>query len=495
MKKLRLNLNSDEKSMVKKSKGPPNRMNDLSYTEWMRFQKSFFRHKSFQDLIRECIYFFTKAVWDDGRPSVSLVVGFSDFSISIVPSRRMVVTINDQFPNCLNKLELFCEKGKQFDFIMINLFDNIELEPDKYLASKSDLDKLFNSLRILLRTEKYCGIVSNSSNSLGTTFPIPWSISHHGRNFLRLKDEKIGLMSDENRVYSTLFFQNIPDERGPVDFSPQSVFVTKDHPHIPSWIIPKPPPRKRRELLHPAKFPETLVEEFIRIFTNEGDSIFDPMVGTGSTVLAAARIGRNGYGIDLSQEFVSIAKERLRKEFPVTLFEKDMQSRPKYEIIRGDATKLDELNIFRDMKFHYCITSPPYWSMLRNRGSEYQRSRRRMALPLFYSDDERDLGNISDYDQFLRTLVEVYKTVASKLVGPGYLTIILKNIKRKHVVYPLAWDIVYELCKTEGVYDYIGNTFWCQDDVPMKPFAVGIYWVSNTVHHYCLHFQKRLKLA
>ncbi len=36
-----------------------------------------------------------------------------------------------------------------------------------------------------------------------------------------------------------------------------------------------------------------------------------------------------------------------------------------------------------------------------------------------------------------------------------------------------------------------GNTLWCQHDVGLKPFAVGIYWMSNILHTYCLHFRKR----
>lgn len=495
MKRLDLNKNSDTRSKAKKSKGPPNRMNDLSYTEWMKFQKSFFQHKPFPDLIRECVYFFTKAIWGNGEPSVSLITGFKDFSISTIPGPREIVAIDDQFPNCLLKLESLCKAGKRFDFIMINLFDIVNVEPSRDFGLKRDIDQLFDSLKLLLRPEKYCCLVSNARNSSATTFPTPWSISYQGRSFLRLKDEKIGLMNDENRVYYTLFFQNIPDKRGTIDFSPRNIMMTEEHMTIPSWVIPKPPPRRKGELLHPAKFPEVLVERFIRMFTREGESVFDPMVGTGSAVLAAIRIGRNGYGLDLSEQFVKIARERLREEFPITLFEEDMQKRPEYRIVCGDATKLDDLDTFKDIRFNYCITSPPYWSMLRNRGSEYQRSRRRKNLPLFYSNDDRDLGNIGDYNQFLKKLVDVYKTAASRLVEIGHLTIIVKNIKRNHVVYPLAWDIVSELCKPEGLYNYIGNTFWCQDDIPMKPFAVGIHWVSNTVHQYCLHFQKRPESA
>ena len=60
----------DTSSVKRKRKGnrggPPNRMNDLAYRDWMKFQKSFFRFSSDQAFIEECVHFFTKAVWGDG---------------------------------------------------------------------------------------------------------------------------------------------------------------------------------------------------------------------------------------------------------------------------------------------------------------------------------------------------------------------------------------------------------------------------------------------
>jgi len=107
-----------------------------------------------------------------------------------------------------------------------------------------------------------------------------------------------------------------------------------------------------------------------------------------------------------------------------------------------------------------------------------------------YSESNNDLGNTQDYDKFLELLESVYIQVAYKLKPGAGLTVVVKNVKREHIVYTLAWDIVYRLCKPNGMYKYAGTTFWCQDDVGIKPFAVGIHWVSNTLHHYCLHFTR-----
>lgn len=64
---------------------------------------------------------------------------------------------------------------------------------------------------------------------------------------------------------------------------------------------------------HPAVFPEKLAEDHILSWTNKGDLVFDPMCGSGTTCKMAALNDRNWIGIDLSQEYIEIARQRLRE--------------------------------------------------------------------------------------------------------------------------------------------------------------------------------------
>src|SRR5215813_5974714 len=81
-----------------------------------------------------------------------------------------------------------------------------------------------------------------------------------------------------------------------------------------SWFIHNPPPRKKGVLVHPAKFPETLAQEFIEFFTKRGETVLDPMAGTGSALVAALRAGRNSYGIELNPKYAEIAKQIIEEE-------------------------------------------------------------------------------------------------------------------------------------------------------------------------------------
>jgi DNA modification methylase len=249
-----------------------------------------------------------------------------------------------------------------------------------------------------------------------------------------------------------------------------------------SWFVHNPPPRKKGVLVHPAKFPETLAQEFIEFFTKRGQTVLDPMVGTGSTLIAALRAGRHGFGVELNPKYAQIARQMVAAERE-TLGEAAAGLRS--EVIVGDAAQIATFDL---PLVDYVLTSPPYWDMLRARGAETQRKRRSTAgLDVTYSDDPNDLGNISDYEVFLEKLVAIYAGLNPFLREKAYLTIIVKNVKKGGKVYPLAWDLARELGKTYTLKD---EKIWCQDNQPLAPFGLGSAWVSNTFHHYCLQFRK-----
>jgi DNA modification methylase len=248
-----------------------------------------------------------------------------------------------------------------------------------------------------------------------------------------------------------------------------------------SWFIHNPPPRKKGVLVHPAKFPETMAQEFIEFFTKSGETVLDPMAGTGSTLVAALRAGRNSYGIELNPKYAEIAQQIIAQERE-TLGSK-VESL-KSEVLNADAA--DALNC-QLPTIDYLLTSPPYWDMLHARGAATQKKRRSAEeLDVFYSDDPNDVGNLHDYEEFLEKLVNIYKGLKPLLREKAYLTIIVKNVKKGGKIYPLAWDLARELGKTYTLKD---EKLWLQDNQRLAPYGLGSAWVSNTFHHYCLQFR------
>lgn len=252
-----------------------------------------------------------------------------------------------------------------------------------------------------------------------------------------------------------------------------------------SWFIHNPPPRRKDVLRHPAKFPETLAQEFIEFFTKRGQVVLDPMAGTGSTLIGALRCGRHSYGIELNPDYAHIARQVIANEKnELGQAAEKLQA----QVLTGNARHFSEMAAEHAIPpIDYVLTSPPYWDMLHARGAETQRKRRSAEeLDVQYSDNQDDLGNIHDYQEFLSRLVDIYAGLKICLKARAYLTIIVKNVKKGGQIYPLAWDLGFRLGE---IYTLKDEKIWMQDNQRLAPYGMGNAWVSNTFHHYCLQFR------
>ncbi len=93
----------------------------------------------------------------------------------------------------------------------------------------------------------------------------------------------------------------------------QSTLMTEDFMALTLdvWSIP---PESARRVGHPAPFPVELPEQLIRLYTFENDLVLDPFMGSGSSLVAAGRLGRRYIGYDLDPSYVEIARQRVEEE-------------------------------------------------------------------------------------------------------------------------------------------------------------------------------------
>jgi site-specific DNA-methyltransferase (adenine-specific) len=68
------------------------------------------------------------------------------------------------------------------------------------------------------------------------------------------------------------------------------------------------------EKIHPTQKPVELLKKLISIFTDEGDVVIDPCAGSGSTLIAAERLNRKGFGFEIKKEFWTKANQGLLEE-------------------------------------------------------------------------------------------------------------------------------------------------------------------------------------
>jgi len=126
---------------------------------------------------------------------------------------------------------------------------------------------------------------------------------------------------------------------------------------------------------HPCQLPIHLLERLILMSTDENDIILDPFVGTGTSVIAAKRLGRRYIGIDIDKKYVDITIEKLKTESSnsklgdkwvsfylnkiVTLRDKDWEDLEKYFIIPKNNKDVDFIKIKINEKDHISIPQKP----------------------------------------------------------------------------------------------------------------------------------------
>lgn len=261
--------------------------------------------------------------------------------------------------------------------------------------------------------------------------------------------------------------------------------------------------RNKATELHPARFPEEMVAEFLRFFTKRGGWVLDPFCGSGATLVACLEQGRNGVGIELSEKYVEVTRRRLAEQ------EADTSA----WVIQADARGVDSAGVWQRLpsgtglqtgdadtplesgatglpSFDFLITSPPYFDMLHHpRGGVKSKHQERIeaGLDQVYSPHERDLGNVSDYGEFIESLGEVFDRCRAVVKPDRYMVVIVQNLRAPGgEVLPLAWDLARRLSRN---WLFQGERIWCQNSKRLGIWGYPKVFVPNYHHHYCLIFR------
>ena len=73
------------------------------------------------------------------------------------------------------------------------------------------------------------------------------------------------------------------------------------------------PRESKYEKIHPTQKPVELLETLIRIFTDEGDVVIDPVAGSGTTLIAADNLNRKSYGFEIKKGFFKDATKMIEE--------------------------------------------------------------------------------------------------------------------------------------------------------------------------------------
>ena len=122
--------------------------------------------------------------------------------------------------------------------------------------------------------------------------------------------------------------------------------------------------RAKKHLDHGATYPEKLCDRLIAMYCKTGDTVLDPFLGTGTTVVSAIKNKRNGIGIELTDRFFTVASESI--EHAVSLAQMTLPDEKnvlgEYRLLKGDCS--EKLKEIHDETVQLTITSPPYADLI-----------------------------------------------------------------------------------------------------------------------------------
>lgn len=240
-------------------------------------------------------------------------------------------------------------------------------------------------------------------------------------------------------------------------------------------------PEAKYEKMHPAPFSFTDITKLIRFFTKENGKVLDPFLGVGSTIKACLELGREGFGIELSPKWCEVTRQRLLKE---SSYKIDNE-----HLICGDSRNLKEY--FDKSFFDFIITSPPYWSIL-NKKDHKANERVLNGQATKYSENDLDLGNITDYRKFLDELSTIFLNSYDILKPGKYMNIIVSDFRHKSEFVAFHADLINKLTnkKLKKHFDLKGIKILIQNAKKLYPYGYPFCYVENIHHQYILILEK-----
>lgn len=154
-------------------------------------------------------------------------------------------------------------------------------------------------------------------------------------------------------------------------------------------------------------------------YSNEGDTVLDPMVGSGTTLIECALTNRRGIGYDINSQVVGLAKENLKLA--------EINGSHALTLKQGDARNLKDLV---SASIDLVLTHPPYTDIVR------------------YSEDlVGDLSLIHGLPEFCTELGKIAQECFRVLKPNKFCAILMGDTRRKQHYIPLAFRVMEEFLK------------------------------------------------
>jgi len=157
-------------------------------------------------------------------------------------------------------------------------------------------------------------------------------------------------------------------------------------------------------------FAPQIPRNVIERYSVKGDTVLDPMVGSGTTLIEAKLTGRNGIGVDINQKPLEISKKRL-EEIPNELTTSQ-------SLFLGDARNLNKI---QDNEIDLICTHPPYLNIIR-----------------YSENNPHDLSYTGSVKYFINEMVKIASECFRVLKGDKFLAILIGDTRKHRHYIPLS---------------------------------------------------------
>lgn len=244
-------------------------------------------------------------------------------------------------------------------------------------------------------------------------------------------------------------------------------------------LISEAPPRDELKKNHPATFSEKDVAKLIRFFTKAGELVLDPFLGSGSSAIASIMEGRHFIGIELYNEWVTLAQKRIeRTKNP---YKVDI------DIRQGEALKC--LLEIPSGSIDFIVTSPPYWGILDKKDHKAKSERINKGLPTCYGNHKEDLSNVENYEEFLERLACHFREYYRILKPKKYTAIIVSDFRHRQEYYMFHAHVAEKLKNAGFVIQ--GLIILVQDNKKLYPYGYPSTYVPNISNQFIVVGRKK----